>query len=525
MKKQSIVLPALVAAVGVIALVAALVVSFIPFSKAGASAPTAAFRAQADLDAVLFKLATSPAAKFTGKLDYKASWTGVSGTVEFTDLTATSSNNVQGTISVGGQQGEYRQIGNRYFVSAPQAFWPPLLTSEQKNKLDLAPLDRKWAEATYASLPNLGVQLSSNNLAGIVGNTEQSSPPKLGAPIRKTDVELPDDRFWPESDPAVTFEGDNLVRVGEWTVTYDPQSKTITHLKGTYQRFNDSFTLDTSVTPLTTEQTNALFGAQRAIANDLTTVPAPGVRPSQSNAITVQANGSSCALEGSGQRCSWTVTASGDTNFRLYTPGHFNFGVTATFLRDGRPDGGTCQVVIRADVNGKGSATCSTSVISLGGRVVRIVPDYRYLGFTDSNADQINELIDNTQKRTTTAAHYVRTGSKRPDAAKFDTSINALPSFYAVEYGNYQFDGIATDGGLVMTFGPGYAEHIHNGVLDADWAGTNAIAEQLDKQLAAVGDQTLYYYTAEETMSTALIALAKARGHDGKVKVYYSPTT
>ena len=72
MKKQSIVLPALVAAVGVIALVAALVVSFIPFSKAGASAPTAAFRAQADLDAVLFKLATSPAAKFTGKLDYKA---------------------------------------------------------------------------------------------------------------------------------------------------------------------------------------------------------------------------------------------------------------------------------------------------------------------------------------------------------------------------------------------------------------------------------------------------------------------
>ena len=130
MKKQSIVLPALVAAVGVIALVAALVVSFIPFSKAGASAPTAAFRAQADLDAVLFKLATSPAAKFTGKLDYKASRTGVSGTVEFTDLTATSSNNVQGTISVGGQQGEYRQIGNRYFVSAPQAFWPPLLTSE-----------------------------------------------------------------------------------------------------------------------------------------------------------------------------------------------------------------------------------------------------------------------------------------------------------------------------------------------------------------------------------------------------------
>ena len=71
MKRPSIVPAAIALGVGALALVIALVLSFVPFSSAGTVEPTPAFRAQKSLDEVLFKMATSPAAKFTGKVTYK----------------------------------------------------------------------------------------------------------------------------------------------------------------------------------------------------------------------------------------------------------------------------------------------------------------------------------------------------------------------------------------------------------------------------------------------------------------------
>ena len=71
MKRPSIAPAAITLGVGALALVVALILSFVPFSSAGTVEPTAAFRAQKSLDEVLFKMATSPAAKYTGKVAYK----------------------------------------------------------------------------------------------------------------------------------------------------------------------------------------------------------------------------------------------------------------------------------------------------------------------------------------------------------------------------------------------------------------------------------------------------------------------
>ena len=159
MKRPSLA-PAIVAlGVGVLALVAALVVSFVPFTASGSAEPTAAFRAQKSLDEVLFKMAMSPAAKYTGKVGYKYDNAGGEGTVEFEDLIATSSNTAEGTITLGSNQAEYRQIGNNPFISAPGAFWNDLLVADEKLNLDMAPLDNKWASSRFVGLPRLGTCL------------------------------------------------------------------------------------------------------------------------------------------------------------------------------------------------------------------------------------------------------------------------------------------------------------------------------------------------------------------------------
>ncbi|MDL9937977.1 hypothetical protein QSJ18_14580 [Gordonia sp. ABSL1-1] len=510
MKSKSKVPAAIVLAVGVVAAVVAVIVALIPMGKSGAAEPTAAFRAQASLDEVMFKLLNAPAVKYTGKFDYQTGQ-GTSGAVEFTDLTATASNSVQGTVRIAGQQGEYRQLGNVEYLSAPVALWNSLLSDNQRNSLDTTPLNNKWASPTYTSLPSIGVQLSSNNVAGNVLNTERSLPadqqPELPASLElpAPNKGLPDARFWPTSDPPVTFVGDNVVRVGDAEVTFNPETKDVTHIKNKYKWFSYTITLDTDVTLLKSEQAKTLFANQEAILNDLVSVPAPGLVPSGGVNSAVRLNAAGC----DGLRCTWNVTANGaQTATGSSTAGHFNFGLTATYTLNGRPIPGTCNLVLRADFGTVARNRCVVSVPGAG--TVRIMPTNTYLGFLDQSAEELRKYLTETEERTNSRNEFVRTGYKKLDAALYGSiNVNVLPSFIAIDKGGYLFDGVSPRGSLTITFANGYASHVTGGRFDPNWPGTDTLKRQLGEQVKAANGTKVIYFAAERDTATALQAMVR----------------
>ena len=504
-------LAAVALAVGAIAAVVAVVVSIIPFSHSGTAEPTAAFRAQSDLDEVLFKLASSPAAKYTGSVTQKNRNNSLR--IDFTDLTSTISNSTEGTVTVDNNQGEYRQIGNERFLSAPLAFWNSVLLDADKARKDLAPVDRKWTNARGSQLPALGNILAPDILAGTLGTVGGDAAPELSSvAMDTTDPTFPDARFWPVADPPVTFVGDNVVRIGSWDVTYDPDSKAVTHVKGENKIDDDlSLDYDLAVTLLPADQAERVFASQRALVAELVDVPAPGLYTAP-NAVTGRTVGT-CTRAA----CSWEYTGSGSVIPEARSVGYVNYGLTVNFFVGGRPAAAPCRTVIRAEIGSTGKATCVARNITGAGDTVSARPSFQYLAFTTRSVEAFNGLIDDTQKRSNQQVTFVRTGSKKAAADGYSAPLTGLPSYYAIKRGDYLFDGFNTTGELMVTYGPGYASSITGGSLKSEWA--TIIADQLTRQVQAAGDTDIVWFAAEEQTATALRAIVSQAGKSDKVTV------
>ncbi|MCR5978453.1 hypothetical protein GDN83_12075 [Gordonia jinghuaiqii] len=517
MKRPSIAPAAITFGVGALALIIALVLSFVPFSSAGTVEPTPAFRAQKSLDEVLFKMATSPAAKYTGKVDYKyANAVRGQGTVEFTDLIVTTSNTAEGTISLGSEQGEYRQIGNSPFISAPSALWETLLVQDEKTNLDAAPLDNKWASTRFTGLPRLGTVLGPDNLAGDIGNTELDSEPQLGAELPAPNKGTPDARHWPTSDPPIEFIGDNKVKLGTWEVTFDPATKNVTHVKGQSEVEAVTYDIDASVSLQPADQAQKVFANQRALVSDLVSVPAPGLWMKQPVVTSRQVGACTPAA------CAFDYIVQGSPYAEDVT-GHFNYGFTLNFAVGNRPPGavgGECKVVLRVDFGRNGTTRCTATNLppatNIGSRYT-----YSYLAFLDSTEAALNDLIDNNEKQTNTEVVYVRTGNKEPQQARFGASVTGLPSYYAIKRGDYLFDGIGTDGNMHVTFGDGYKQHIVGVGFDPAWEGTEVLKKQMSEQVGAAGDAKVVYFTAEPETATALRLLIASENQSDNISAYH----
>ncbi|MEO9327165.1 hypothetical protein [Gordonia aurantiaca] len=514
MKRPSIVPAAIALGAGALALVVSLIVSFIPFGSAGTAEPTAAFRAQKSLDEVLFKMATSPAAKYTGKLGYKYENSRGEGTVEFEDLIVTSSNTAEGTITLGPNKGEYRQVGNNPFLSAPLALWNELLTADEKLNLDMNPLDNKWASTRYTSLPGLGTALGPDNLAARIANVEADSEQKLGAELPSPSKGTPDARRWPTSDPPIEFIGDNKVKIGKWEVTYDPGSKNVTHVKGQLTRGAVTYDYDTSVNLQSADQAQKVFANQRGLVGDLLSVPSPGLAP-KPPVISSKLVGQCTTVA-----CAYDFTVYGNTYVNDVT-GHFNYGFTLNFEVGNRPAGavgGECKPVVRVDFNRTALTRCTATNLPPD-TSIRPKSDVTYLGFLDYTESQLNRYIDDNEKKTNSEVIYVRTGNKGPEQAAYGTSITGLPSYYAVKRGDYLFDGIGVDGSLNVTFGPGYKEHIVGGRFDPSWDGTEVLRKQMEEQVKAAGDADVVYLVKEPETALALRLLLVSAGQYDKIEV------
>ncbi|MGC5249089.1 hypothetical protein ACPXB3_19430 [Gordonia sp. DT219] len=525
MKNTSKVIGLVLSSVGAVAVIVALVLSFIPWSLSGAAEPTAAFRAQKSLDQTAFQYGSSPGARYTGSLTRKYA-SGRTLRVDFSDLQVALSGNVDGTIRVNGQQGAYTQIGNYYFTKAPVAFWKTILGSSQQN-VDLAPTDNKWASGEWA-LPNLGYALSPIVLAGRMGNNDLVHPPALGAQLPAPNRDTPDARYWPTSDPVIQQLADNKVKAGAWEITFDAGTKAITHLKGDYKEGDVSTSIDTDVTPMSFDQVSPIFTKQHGLIADLASAPLPGMTMDKQPGLQLDQVGWKQTGDCSNVACGYDITVSGKPyNGSDNKTGHVNYGLTVNFVVNGQPAGalgGTCTPVIRVDFDRTATTRCTATNLGSGGGSIRPNVTFSYLPFLDYGADTLNNYLDDNSEATKRQFTMVRTGTKQPPAATYASEHTGLPSSYAVKRGDYLFDGYGPAGAYLITFAPGYAQHVTGISFDPSWAGTATLRDQMAKQVAAIGDDgRIAYYVAEQSTADALKGLVLQSGQSSKISVYFDP--
>ncbi|MEE3849201.1 hypothetical protein VZC37_02580 [Gordonia sp. LSe1-13] len=528
MRQRSIAGPAVLFGIGVVALVAGVVLSLVPFPTAGSASPTAAFTAQKNLDEVAFGLGGSPGARYTGTLTTTSDAPDSDPqTVEFTDLTVAATKNADGEIAYNSTAAEYRQIGNYRYLKGPSRVWTDLFDGAPvASALDLGAVDDTWTDLRYSGLPDLGYLLSPALLAGRIGNTERVEPPQLGLELPAPNQGTPDARFWPTSDPVITAVDADTLRVGSMETTFDPSTKQVTHITGEFEREGIHVSIDTDVTVLAPDDLATLYADERALVPDLLSIPAPAV-PLADNPINTRATGSCTPAS-----CGFTITASGALNPEVVDEmrpvnGHINFGITVRYaVDDGRPGerGGTCTRVLTTPFGGRADTRCAATDLPQGARGVRAIPTLQYLPFIDSTEGDLNEYIDSQEESSKQPITLVRTGIKQPEAARYNDQVVGFPSSYGVKVGDYVFDGVGPQGNLFVSFAPGYAEHITGGRLDPDWAGTDLLTQQLDAQLTAAGDREITYVTAEPELASALRLLALTEGVDlDDISVFPTP--
>ncbi len=513
--------PLIALILGAIALVAALVVSFIPFSRSADGGATVAFRAQQELDKVVFKFGETGGAKYSGKITYSYLDTPSSGerTINFKNFVVAGSNSAEGSITQDGQEAQYRQIGNNVYANGSKDFWTKLLGKVPEG-LDLDSVATKWADTDGSGLLWLGSFLSPRKLAGRLAIGDTSTSTSLGQELDQPNKGLPDARFWPTSDPKVTLTG-NSITVGQMTTTFDPKSKAITHIKGDSKSDDIKYHIDADVTPMSDNDRDKLFANERSFAPELVAVPAPGV-PISSPRIRGVAGGSCTTMV-----CEFLLDLQGKPASDRFRTGYVNYGLNVTFTANGAPDGGTCNKVVRVDYGAMGRAQCDATDLPPNANVRAITGASKYLPFNTRTANEFTEIINNSEAAAKKKVTLARTGTKRPGSPMaYNLQITDMPSVYVVKQGDYQFDGFGPSGAFLVTFSTGYDQHVANGAFDPAWSGTETLKSQAAKQVAAAGGTEIVWFFAEQNSADAARRLLDSAGITNKqiLTLFSKPT-
>lgn len=518
-QRSKLPLIALIAAAAL--LVVALVVAFIPFPRSADGGPTTAFRAQQELDKVVFKFGETNGAKYTGKITY--SYTDSSSTpeqtIEFKNLVVASSNNAEGTVTQSNQEAQFRQIGNNVYANGSKEFWSKLI-GNPPSYLDLDAVASKWADTDATGLLWLGSFLSPRKLSGRLAIGDTSVGANLGQELDAPNKGLPDARFWPTSDPKVTMTG-NTITVGSMTTTFDPETKSVTHIKGSSSSEGIKYTIDTAVAPMTDNDRDKLFANERSFAPELVSVPAPGiaVRTPLLNSVA----GGTC----NNAVCEFNYDLQGKLSSDKYRTGYINYGLNVTFTANGTPVGGTCNKVVRVDFGTTARAQCNAMNLGSLPNGTSIRPNSsgsKYLPFNTKSADDLTRIINDNETAAKKKITLARSGTKSAGApTSYNYTITDMPSVYVVDQGGYLFDGFGPSGSFLVALSTGYNQHVNGGVFDPSWSGTTTLREQATKQVTAAGGTQIVWFMAEENAATAARALLASAGiTDKQILVLYS---
>lgn len=512
--------PVIIVCVMALIAVIAVIVALIPFPTSGEGGPTTAFRAQQELDKVVFKFGETSGAKYSGSITYSYDETPSvpEQTIKFSNLVVTASSNAEGTVTQNDEEAQYRQIGNNVYANGTKQFWSKLL-GRVPDGLDLDSVASKWADTDGSGMLWLGSFLSPRMLAGrlAIGDAPSGG---LGQELDFPNKGLPDARFWPTSDPKVALNG-NTITVGSMTTTFDEESKAITHIKGSSSSDGIKYRIDTDVSPITDNDRDKLFANERSFAPELTSVPAPGIAVKDTRPDF--APGGSCTTS----RCEFPMDLHGTLVTDKHRTGYINYGITVTFANNDRPVGGSCTRVVRVDFGATARTQCDAvnlpSDLPNGARI-KPVPKVAFLPFNTKSPADLSRIIDNNETASKKKITLARSGTKRPGSpTSFNYDITDMPSVYVVKQGDYQFDGFGPSGAFLVALSTGYEQHVVNGGFDPSWSGTTTLREQAAKQVAAAGGTEVVWFMAEEKAVPAARALLDAAGiTDRQIIVYYS---
>lgn len=192
---------------------------------------------------------------------------------------------------------------------------------------------------------------------------------------------------------------------------------------------------------------------------------------------------------------------------------------TSNFSVAGAP-AGSCERTIQMTLGGTGTSTCLFTYAPPQGRYrVRVESDFEVSSQVEKDVKVMIEALDRNKR----IATGPRPGQWYPKPFKinapnrgYDRQITGNSSPFAYAVGGYPFDGIESDGTLLVTAGPGYDAHLLPGdVFDPAWAGTTQLAENAQAQRKAAGQAPIRWVFAEARSAAAarkLIAERKVEG-------------
>jgi hypothetical protein len=366
-----------------------------------------------------------------------------------------------------------------------------------------------WAKLDPATFPDLGRLLAPPNLAAALAGDDQFRDMDARGPATGL-IGTPDVRFLPAGLPAMAAESDTVVVVGDSLRITTSDDTAITAVSGPIPvGGSETLDVDLQIQIAGPNEVGRMYDTIGEQSTTLTHVPAPYIRPN------FDASGFRLAVAPcSPPVCDYVVT------YVAATPGPTGPGsVTVvgnmTLTLNGRPVGGNCAHTVTVPLNGRSETRCPFTVPNEDGT---LKGDVTYVFTTFVDQDRVafeNALKANEQAATAEATGtWQRAGFKDSRRARdYNLQITGVPSTFTYEVNDYAFDGRAPDGTLLMTFAPGYAENIgRDGLLSADWEGTDLLLDNADQQIRAAGSTPIRWVFAEPEAAEAAAKTLQARG-------------
>ncbi|WP_143695418.1 hypothetical protein [Williamsia sp. 1135] len=496
-------LPGALLGAAVVALVAVLVLIFLPRSADGTASAPASVLAYKSLTEVATAFADQPGAKYTGSV------TAGEMKINLTDVEVSASGDLQGRIKVGGESAEIIGVNGLTYAKGSASFWKSQL---EKPKMNYEAVASGWAKLDPATFPNLGWLLAPPNLAFALSNDEEAVDlESKGQPVGLIDT--PDGRFLPAGLPDVIVEGDNtFVSGGTMRATTGP-NKNLTTVKGPItQTGGERVEVDVSVEPIGPNEIGRLYDRIDAQAQTLAHIPAPYLSPNF-DASGFRLTVSPC----SPPICEYIVTYVARTP-NATQPGSITVVGDMTLTLNDRPVGGTCTRTVTVPLNGQGETRCPFTVPNEDGTLKGDVA-YVFTAYVDQDPTVLTRALAANEQISTAEAQgiWTPTGFKGDLAARdYNLQVTGAPSTYTYVVNDEAFDGRAPDGTLLMTFGPGYSANIgSNGALDTGWAGTDALVDTARAQIKAARSTPVRWVFAEQDAADATAKTLEDNGVRG----------
>ncbi|MDR2281365.1 MAG: hypothetical protein LBE07_11000 [Gordonia sp. (in: high G+C Gram-positive bacteria)] len=184
--------------------------------------------------------------------------------------------------------------------------------------------------------------------------------------------------------------------------------------------------------------------------------------------------------------------------------GTVTIGLTTDFKAAGDRKVGSCSGSGTMPINGRGHVACTirytqTSDMTSQSRFTITVNGVVDPAVIDTAATTGNRIAE-------AAKGWQMTAPKASEPARrYNRQVAHAPSGYTFRVGGFDFDGRASDGTLLLSYGVGYDGHLlPDGAIDPAWQGADQILSQARDALAAAGDTPVRLVFAERRAADAV---------------------